>query len=112
MKEMGLEESDATSKSIKQLGILSMILGLDKGIIKDATAKLMDRIIRGDTRGHGQKSRRHQPSQIPKRLRDVARGRHKAGHGALLMISGRGSIICCSGKKLAARIFHRPTWGS
>lgn len=87
---MGLEESDATSKSIKQLGILSMILGLDKGIIKNATAKLMDRIIRGDTRGHGQKSRRHQPSLIPKRLRDIARGRHKDGHGGTSDDFGQG----------------------
>lgn len=45
MREMRLVEDNSTFKSIKQLELLFMVLGLDREIIKDAIEILMDRIV-------------------------------------------------------------------
>lgn len=51
MRAMGLDEYDESSKSIKQLSLLFLMLGLDRKIIKDATTKLMNIIICGENSG-------------------------------------------------------------
>lgn len=43
--EMGLDEDDLSSKSIKQLGLLPLMSSLDRDIMKEATAKPMNRMV-------------------------------------------------------------------
>lgn len=47
---MGLSKDDETSKSIRQLGPLSILPGFDKEVIKKATSKLLTNIISGEER--------------------------------------------------------------
>lgn len=48
LKESGLEEDDEASKIIKQLGLLSILPGLDRETMGDAISSLMEWIVRGD----------------------------------------------------------------
>lgn len=47
IRSAGLDEDDDAVKSIKQLGLLSLLPCLDRDIMKDATVKLMDKIVSG-----------------------------------------------------------------
>lgn len=44
----GLDNEDEASKSIQQLGLHSIMLGLDHNILMEATTRIMERIVRGE----------------------------------------------------------------
>lgn len=47
IKNMGLNDDDETSKSFRQLGLLSILSGFDKNVLKEATSKLVTNIVAG-----------------------------------------------------------------
>lgn len=56
---MGLDEDDDAAKSIKQLGLLSLMPVLDRELMKEASARLMEWIVRGEDVGKRVRMRRH-----------------------------------------------------
>lgn len=73
IRYMSLDNEDKVSKSIKQLDLLSIMPGLNRNILKEATTRMMERIVRGESSSCGVRSRRRQPSRLPKKTRERRR---------------------------------------
>lgn len=69
-----MDDDDPASKSIKQLGVFSMMLGVDKEIMKNAMATLMERVVHGESSSRAIKYRHRQPLRLPKWLHTRMRG--------------------------------------
>lgn len=70
VKEIGLDNGDHIARSIKQLGLLSLLPGFEKELIKDATSKLLTDIVTGDEGSRLVRSKKRQPSRLPKHIKD------------------------------------------
>lgn len=70
IKNIGLIDDCETSKSIRQLGLLSILSGFDKDVIKEATSKLLANIVNGEEKRRPLKTCRRQPSRYPKGVRE------------------------------------------
>lgn len=67
---MGTSENDETSKSIRQLGLLSILSKFDKEVIKEANSKLLTDIVSGEENRRTAKVHRRQPLRFLKRIRE------------------------------------------
>lgn len=47
-----MEEDDEASKSIRQLGLISLVSEMDRKVMEEATTRLMEHIIRSDNSLH------------------------------------------------------------
>lgn len=70
VKDMVLDGDDDTSRYIKQLGLLSLLPGFDKKVIRVATSKLLTDIVTGEEKAKPSRGWKHRPSRFSKRVRD------------------------------------------
>lgn len=58
IREMGLDNEDEASKSIKQLDMLFIMSGPDRNILKESMTRIIERTVRGESNSHGARPRR------------------------------------------------------
>lgn len=80
--DIGLDNKDKASKSIKQLGLLSIMPSLNHNILKETMTRMMERIVRSESSSH----RVRLPKKIRKRRRssmsvEVTQGQNESVEG-------------------------------